>query len=53
MNLPYTQTPEAAADWVKAFKPKVVYPYHYGESNVNQFQMLVGNSSEVRLRKWY
>src|SRR6185503_11423804 len=53
MNLPYTQTVEAAADWVKAFKPKVVYPYHYGESNVNQFQMLVGNSSEVRLRKWY
>jgi L-ascorbate metabolism protein UlaG (beta-lactamase superfamily) len=53
MNLPYTQTPEAAADWVKAFKPKIVYPYHFGESNVEQFRMLVGASSEVRLRKWY
>jgi L-ascorbate metabolism protein UlaG (beta-lactamase superfamily) len=29
MNLPYTMTPQEAADCVKAFKPKVVYPYHY------------------------
>lgn len=53
MNLPYTQTVQAAADWVKTFKPKIVYPYHYGESDVKQFQTLVGNDSEVRLRKWY
>jgi hypothetical protein len=38
---------------VKDFKPKVVYPYHYGESDVKKFQMLVGNASDVRLRKWY
>src|SRR5262249_40220555 len=30
MNLPYTMTPEEAAEGVKAFHPKVVYPYHYG-----------------------
>ena len=29
MNLPYTMPPEEAAECVKAFKPKVVYPYHY------------------------
>ena len=29
MNLPYTMTPEEAADAVLAFKPKVVIPYHY------------------------
>ena len=29
MNLPYTMTPQEAADCVKAFKPKVVYLYHY------------------------
>ena len=45
MNLPFTQTPEAAADWVKAFRPTMVYPYHYGMSNVEQFRMLVGNKS--------
>ena len=53
MNLPYTMTVDAAATWVKDFKPKIVYPYHYGESDVNKFSMLVGNASEVRLRKWY
>jgi len=53
MNLPYTMTVDAAAAWVKDFKPKIVYPYHYGESDVNKFAMLVGNASEVRLRKWY
>ena len=29
MNLPYTMPPEEAAGCVNAFKPKVVYPYHY------------------------
>jgi len=29
MNLPYTMTSQEAADCVKAFKPKIVYPYHY------------------------
>jgi L-ascorbate metabolism protein UlaG (beta-lactamase superfamily) len=29
MNLPYTMTPEEAAACAKAFKPKIVYPYHY------------------------
>ena len=29
MNLPYTMTPQEAADCVKAFKPTIVYPYHY------------------------
>lgn len=29
MNLPYTMPPEEAAACVKAFKPAIVYPYHY------------------------
>jgi L-ascorbate metabolism protein UlaG (beta-lactamase superfamily) len=29
MNLPYTMPPEEAADCAKAFKPAVVYAYHY------------------------
>lgn len=28
MNLPYTMTPAMIVDAVKAFKPKVLYPYH-------------------------
>jgi L-ascorbate metabolism protein UlaG (beta-lactamase superfamily) len=52
-NLPYTMTEEQAADWVKAFKPKIVYPYHFGMSDVNKFRTLVGAASEIRVRKWY
>ena len=53
MNLPYTMTPERAADAVREFKPKIVYPYHYRGSDTSKFKKLVGNVSEVRLRDWY
>jgi L-ascorbate metabolism protein UlaG (beta-lactamase superfamily) len=53
MNLPYTMTVDQAADAVKEFKPTVVYPYHYGDSDVNAFQTMVGDASDVRLLKWY
>jgi L-ascorbate metabolism protein UlaG (beta-lactamase superfamily) len=54
MNLPYTMTPEEAAEAVKAFKPKVVYPYHYGMSDLKPFEAaLKGTGTEVRLRNWY
>lgn len=60
MNLPYTMSVEDAADAVLAFKPKVVYPYHYrgtdGLSDVGRFKALVnaGNKDiEVILAKWY
>ena len=52
-NLPYTMTEEQAANLVKGFKPKMVYPYHFGMSDVNKFRTLVGTASEVRVRKWY
>lgn len=60
MNLPYTMDINEAADAVLAFKPKIVYPYHYrgtgGLSDVEGFKKLVeaGNKNiEVRLRNWY
>lgn len=55
MNLPYTMTVEQAARAVRAFKPRVVYPYHYRGSDLNKFKELVGTDAgvEVRLRDWY
>jgi L-ascorbate metabolism protein UlaG (beta-lactamase superfamily) len=55
MNLPYTMTVEQAARAVRAFKPRIVYPYHYRGSDVNKFKELVGTDEgvEVRLRDWY
>jgi L-ascorbate metabolism protein UlaG (beta-lactamase superfamily) len=37
MNLPYTMPPSEAAECVKAFKPKIVYPYHYRGQNLDEF----------------
>jgi L-ascorbate metabolism protein UlaG (beta-lactamase superfamily) len=54
MNLPYTMTPEEAADAVKAFRPKIVIPYHYHGSDLNVFQKaLAGTGIEVRVLNWY
>ncbi len=59
MNLPFTMTPEEAADAVKEFHPKVVYPYHYRNgdrtyADVQKFKSeLAGTGIDVRLRDWY
>ena len=54
MNLPYTMPPEEAAAAVRAFHPKVVYPYHYRGSDPAAFQKaLEGSGIDVRLRNWY
>jgi len=60
MNLPYTMDVEEAASGVLAFKPKIVYPYHYrtpkGFSDVANFKSLVNKGDPaiaVRLRNWY
>jgi Predicted Zn-dependent hydrolases of the beta-lactamase fold len=54
MNLPYTMTPEEAAEAVRGFSPKVVYPYHYGKSDVKAFQKALADTKiDVRLRDWY
>jgi L-ascorbate metabolism protein UlaG (beta-lactamase superfamily) len=54
MILPYTMPPDEAADAVKAFHPKVVYPYHYGQSDLKVFEnALKGTGIDVRVRNWY
>jgi L-ascorbate metabolism protein UlaG (beta-lactamase superfamily) len=51
MNLPYTMTPEMVADAAKAFKPKILYPYHFGETNTDKILNLLKDSGiEVRMR---
>jgi L-ascorbate metabolism protein UlaG (beta-lactamase superfamily) len=54
MNLPYTATPLEAAECAKAFKPKIVYPYHYKDQDPKQFEAAVaGSGIDVRIRDWY
>lgn len=60
MNEPFTMSPAQAAEGVLAFKPKVVYPYHFrgqnGLGDVEGFKKMVNakdKSIDVRLRNWY
>lgn len=56
MNLPYTMDETQAASGVVAFKPKVVYPYHYKGTDTAKFKSLVAaetDAVEVRLHDWY
>ncbi len=53
MNLPYTMTPEMVVDAVKSFKPKILYPYHFGDTDVSKLTDLMKDVKgvEVRVRK--
>ena len=53
MNLPYTMSPDMVADAAKVFRPKILYPYHYGDTDTSELIALLKNESgiEVRIRK--
>ncbi len=52
VNQPYTMTVEQAVRAAKMFSPKVLYPYHFSETNVKPIQTQLENSGiDVRIRK--
>lgn len=50
MNLPYTMTPEMVADAAKAFKPKILYPYHYGKTDPDKLVELLKSVKDIDVR---
>ena len=52
MNLPYTMTPEMVADAARAFRPRVLYPYHFGSTDTGELVELLADEEgiEVRIR---
>ncbi|MBM3284784.1 MAG: MBL fold metallo-hydrolase [Candidatus Aminicenantes bacterium] len=50
MNLPYTMTPEMVADAAKAFKPKILYPYHFGETDTSKLVTLLESVPDIEVR---
>ena len=53
MNLPYTMTPEMVADAARAFRPAILYPYHFGSTDTNELLDLLRDEDaiEVRIRQ--
>lgn len=52
MNLPYTMSPEMTAEAARAIRPKVLYPYHFGDTDTGRLvELLKGEPGiEVRVR---
>jgi len=50
MNLPYTMTPEMVADAAQAFRPKILYPYHYGDTDCTTLKNLLKDAPGIDLR---
>jgi len=53
MNLPYTMTPEMVADAARALRPRILYPYHFGQTDPQALvRLLAGEAGiEVRVRE--
>jgi L-ascorbate metabolism protein UlaG (beta-lactamase superfamily) len=53
MNTPYTMTPAMAKDAAEMISPEILYPYHYGNTDVNQLIALLKGKCdcEIRIRK--
>jgi len=50
MNLPYTMTPEMVAAAARAFHPRVLYPYHYGETDPARLVALLKENPKIEVR---
>lgn len=50
MNLPYTMTPEMVAEAARWFKPRVLYPYHYSETDTSRLVALLKDEPEIEVR---
>jgi L-ascorbate metabolism protein UlaG (beta-lactamase superfamily) len=53
MNLPYTMTPEMVADAAKSFQPRILYPYHFGNTDTQKLLDLMRDEKgiDVRIRQ--
>jgi len=43
-------TPEMVADAAKAFKSRILYPYHFGETDPSRLQALIKDEKSVEFR---
>ena len=50
VNQPYTMTPEQAAKAAKSFSPKILYPYHYGDTDIQRLKTLLKDEKGIAVR---
>jgi L-ascorbate metabolism protein UlaG (beta-lactamase superfamily) len=50
MNQPYTMVPEQVAAAARAFHPKILYPYHFGETDCSVVRKLLADRKDIEVR---
>jgi L-ascorbate metabolism protein UlaG (beta-lactamase superfamily) len=50
MNLPYTMDPEMVAEAAKAFRPRILYPYHFGSTDTSRLVELLRGEQDIEVR---
>lgn len=50
MNQPYTMLPKQVAEAALLIKPKVLYPYHFGNTDVKELQKLLENQKDIKVK---
>lgn len=50
MNFPYTMTTEMVADAVRMLRPKILYPYHFGDTDTSRIIALLKDRKETEVR---
>lgn len=52
-NLPFTMTPEQLSKAARMFNPRVLFPYHYGQTDIIQaVNLLKDTAIDVRIRQY-
>jgi L-ascorbate metabolism protein UlaG (beta-lactamase superfamily) len=50
MNLPFTMTPGMVAEAAKAFRPEILYPYHYGDTDTSKLVDILKDQTDIEVR---
>jgi L-ascorbate metabolism protein UlaG (beta-lactamase superfamily) len=50
VNLPYTMSVEMAADAARMIRPRIFYPYHYGETDLTRLTALLADEKNIEIR---
>jgi L-ascorbate metabolism protein UlaG (beta-lactamase superfamily) len=50
MNQPYTMKPEQVAAAAKAFRPRILYPYHFSSTNTALLPPLLADEKDIEIR---
>lgn len=53
VNLPYTMTPEQAVEALNVLRPRIAYPYHYGDTDLSVIEQRIDPAVELRIANWY